>query len=139
MRSMTKRCWLSFMPLKGGDTSLKVQSIVLKCGLTTRTWNTSKQPRNSIADSLGGHFTFCIFDFKLQHRPVSTMGKSDALSHCSDHGSGLSDNSNMILLCPELFAVHAMEGFTLLGEECGIVGDIREAFGEEMVKDEVVP
>ena len=43
MRSITKRCWLSFVPLRSGDTSLKVQGIVSKCGLTTRTWNTSEQ------------------------------------------------------------------------------------------------
>ena len=60
MRSMTKRCWLLFMPLRSGNTSLKVQSIVLKCGPTTRTWNTSKLPKSSIGDRLNGHFTFCI-------------------------------------------------------------------------------
>ena len=65
------------------------------------------------------------------------MGKSDALSHCSDHGSRSSDNSNMILLHPELFAVCALKGLTLVGEECGIVGDIREAFSKEVVEDKV--
>ena len=43
----------------------------------------------------------------------------------------------MILLFPELFAVHTLEGLTLVGEECGIVGKIREAFGKEVVEDEV--
>ena len=38
---------------------------------------------------------------------------------------------------PELFAVCALEGLTLVGEEHGIVGDIREALGEEVVEDEV--
>ena len=65
------------------------------------------------------------------------MGKSDALSCCLDHGLGSSDNSNMILLHLELFAVHALEGLTLVGEEHGIVGNIREAFGEEVVEDKV--
>ena len=65
------------------------------------------------------------------------MGKSDALSHHLDHGLGSSDNSNMILLFPELFMVHALEGLTLVGEECGIVGNIRETFGKEVVEDEV--
>ena len=77
------------------------------------------------------------FDFKLWHRPGSTMGKSDALSHHLDHGSGSSDNSNMILLYLELFMVCALEGLTLVGEECGIVGKIREAFGKVVVEDEV--
>ena len=76
------------------------------------------------------------FNFELQHRPGHTMGKLDALSHCLDHGLGSGDNSNMILLYPELFAVHALEGLTLVGEEHGIVGDIREAFGKEVVEDE---
>ena len=65
------------------------------------------------------------------------MGKSDALSHCSDHGLGSGDNSNMILLHLELFAVCALEGLTLVGEEHGIVCKIREAFDEEVVEDEV--
>ena len=65
------------------------------------------------------------------------MGKSDALSHHSDHSLGSGDNSNMILLHPELFTVCALEGLTLVGEECRIVGDIREAFGKEVVEDEV--
>ena len=43
----------------------------------------------------------------------------------------------MILLHPELFTVHTLEGLTLVREECGIVGNIREAFGEEVVEDEV--
>ena len=77
------------------------------------------------------------FDFKLWHRPGSTMGKSDALSHRLDHGLGSGNNSNMVLLHPELFAVHALEGLTLVGEECGIVHEIREAFDEEVVEDEV--
>ena len=65
------------------------------------------------------------------------MGKSDALSHHLDHGSGSSDNSNMILLCLELFMVCALEGLTLVGEECGIVGKIRKAFGKVVVEDVV--
>ena len=77
------------------------------------------------------------FDFELWHRPGSTMGKSDALSRHSDHGSGSGNNSNMVLLCPELFAVCALEGLTLVGEERGIVHEIREAFGKEVVEDEV--
>ena len=77
------------------------------------------------------------FDFALQHRPGSTMGKSDALSHRSDHGSGSGDNSNMALLCPELFSVYALEGLTLVGEECGIICKIRETFGKEVIEDEV--
>lgn len=53
------------------------------------------------------------FDFELHHRP----GKSDALSQRADHGSGSEDNSNMVLLQPNLFVVWAMEGVTLVGEE----------------------
>ena len=65
------------------------------------------------------------------------MGKSDALSHRSDHGLGSGNNSNMVLLHPELFAVHALEGLTLVGEECGIICKIRETFGKEVIEDEV--
>src|SRR6202789_131368 len=37
------------------------------------------------------------FDFVMHHRPGKTMGKSDALSRRSDHGSGAKDNDNMVL------------------------------------------
>ena len=33
------------------------------------------------------------------------MGKTDALSHREDHGSGTKDNQDLILLQPELFIV----------------------------------
>ena len=65
------------------------------------------------------------------------MGKSDALSHHSEHGLGSSNNRNLVLLHPELFVVHTLEGLTLVGEECEIVCEIRKAFGEEVVEDEV--
>ena len=61
------------------------------------------------------------FNFKLCHDPGTAMGKSDALSHHLDHGSGLEDNSDVTLLHPELFIVHALERLTLLREECGII------------------
>ena len=38
------------------------------------------------------------FNFLLHHRPGKTMGKSDALSWRSDHGSGVEDNQNLMLL-----------------------------------------
>ena len=61
------------------------------------------------------------FNFELCHSPGTAMGKSDTLLHCSDHGSGLEENSNMTLLCQELFIIHALEELTLVGEECGII------------------
>ena len=45
------------------------------------------------------------FDFLLHHQPRKTMGKSDALSCRSDHGSGMDDNKNLTLLTPSLFVV----------------------------------
>ena len=77
------------------------------------------------------------FNFKLHHRPGTTMGKSDALSRHSDHSSGSEDNSDVTLLRPELFIVHALEGLTLVGEERGIIRDVKKAFGEGSLKDEV--
>jgi Integrase zinc binding domain len=65
------------------------------------------------------------------------MGKSDALSCRSDHGSGSDDNSNLVLLQPELFVVRMLEGLTLVGEECGILQEVRKAFGEASLEDEV--
>ena len=45
------------------------------------------------------------FDFIMHHRPGKSMGKTDALSRWSDHGTGLEDNNNMVLLTPNFFAV----------------------------------
>jgi len=52
------------------------------------------------------------------------MGKPDALSHRADHGTGADDNSNIVLLCPELFTVRAIEGLQFIGLEQDILRDI---------------
>jgi len=66
------------------------------------------------------------FDFIMLHRPGKSMGKTDALSRRSDHGTGLEDNDNMVLLTPNFFAVRALEGLEAAGEEQGILKDIRK-------------
>ena len=65
------------------------------------------------------------FDFIMHHRPGRSMGKSDALSRRSDHGSGANDNENIVLLTPGKFAVRALEGTATIGEEHNILRDIR--------------
>ena len=52
------------------------------------------------------------------------MGKSDALSQRLDHSTGSDDNSNITLLTPGFFAVHALEGLEAVGEERDIMRDI---------------
>ena len=64
------------------------------------------------------------FDFLLHHRPGKTMGKSDALSWRSDHGSGAEDNQKLTLLTPGLFFVRALEGVQVVGEEKDILREI---------------
>jgi transposase InsO family protein len=54
------------------------------------------------------------------------MGKSDALSRRADHRTGSSNNSDMILLTPNLFAVRALEGVEMIGEERDILKVIRK-------------
>jgi len=65
------------------------------------------------------------------------MGKTDTLSHRSDHGTGSEDNDNMVLLTPNFFAVRALEGLETAGEEQGILKDIqkgtRDGEKEELV------
>jgi len=56
------------------------------------------------------------------------MGKLDALSQQSDHGSGSEDNNDLTLLFPELFIVCTLEGLTLVGEEHGIIHEVKKAF-----------
>jgi hypothetical protein len=53
------------------------------------------------------------------------MGKPDALSRRSDHGDGKQDNSDIVLLKPDLFTIRALEGLTVEGEEKEIVKEIR--------------
>jgi hypothetical protein len=64
------------------------------------------------------------FDFMLQHKPGTGMGKPDALSCRADHGSGQNDNDNMTLLLPELFCIHALSAIALVGPERDILRDI---------------
>jgi len=61
------------------------------------------------------------FDFTLSHRPGKLMGKLDALSRRADHGTGTDDNSNIVLLRPELFMIHVMEGLQFVGLEQDIL------------------
>jgi hypothetical protein len=65
------------------------------------------------------------FDFLMHHRPGKTMGKSNALSQRSDHGSGARDNDNMVLLTPNYLAIRALEGLVMLGEEGNILKEIQ--------------
>ena len=60
----------------------------------------------------------------MHHCPGKSMGKTDALSHHSNHRTGSEDNDNMVLLTPNFFAVQALEGLEAAGEEQGILKDI---------------
>ena len=77
------------------------------------------------------------FDFTLHHRPGRSMGKPDALSRRSDHGDGKQDNEDIVLLKPELFAIRALEGLTVEGEEKEIVREIRKRNREGEVEMQV--
>ena len=64
------------------------------------------------------------FDFSLHHKPGWSMGKPDMLSQRADHGTGVGDNDNIVLLKPELFAIHALEGMAIQGDEANILKEI---------------
>ena len=66
------------------------------------------------------------------------MGKSDTLSRRPDHGTGSVDNSNIVLLKPELFAIRALEGLSVEGEEKDVLKEIRMKVKEGLVEDSVV-
>ena len=53
------------------------------------------------------------------------MGKPDALSRRSDHGSRSDDNQNLTLLTLSLFAIRALEGQQAIGEERDILREIQ--------------
>jgi len=64
------------------------------------------------------------------------MGKPDALSRRSDHGTGADDNSDVVLLTPKLFAVCALEGLQFTGLEQDILQDIWQ--GTKQPKEEPI-
>jgi len=66
------------------------------------------------------------FDFRLIHRPGRSMGKPDVLSRRPDHCKGASNNEDVVLLRPELFAIRALEGVQLEGLERDILREIRQ-------------
>src|SRR5215470_1565946 len=77
------------------------------------------------------------FDFTLRHRPGRSMGKPDALSRRPDHGDASQDNQNLTLLRPELFAIRALEGVHVAGEEATILRDIRQGVEGRIYEDSV--
>jgi hypothetical protein len=69
----------------------------------------------------------------MHHRPGKSMGKSDALSRRADHGDGSEDNRDLTLLTPNFFAVRALEGLELVGQDRDLLRLIRrETKGEEL-------
>ncbi|KAG5718649.1 hypothetical protein E4T56_gene16663 [Termitomyces sp. T112] len=60
------------------------------------------------------------FDFSLHHKPGWSMGKPDALFY----GIGAGDNSNIVLIKLELFAIWALEVIMVQGDEANILRDI---------------
>jgi hypothetical protein len=77
------------------------------------------------------------FDFVLHHRPGKSMGKSDALSRRADHGTGADDNADIVLLTPGFFAVRALEGLQVFGEEQDLLRDIRKGIREVEPEDPI--
>ena len=66
------------------------------------------------------------------------MGKTDVLSRREDHGGSTGENDNITLLAPELFAIRALEGLTVEGDEVEISRDVRRAMREGEKEDSVV-
>jgi hypothetical protein len=83
------------------------------------------------------------FDFVMHHRPGKNMGKLDALSRRANHGNGSEDDHNLTLLTPNFFAIRALEGLEVVGQERDLLQLIRrETKGEELedtVKQASVP
>jgi hypothetical protein len=70
----------------------------------------------------------------MHHRSGRSSGKPDALSRRIDHKEGEKDNSNQVLLTPELFAVNAAGGVVLTTEDASFIDRIKEC----KAKDEAV-
>jgi len=78
------------------------------------------------------------FDFTLHHKPGRSMGKPDALSCCVDHGLGWDYNSNMTMLSPKLFWIHALSGLDIVGEEHDILRDVQHSLRNNDLEESVV-
>ena len=65
------------------------------------------------------------------------MGKSDALSRRADHGSGSDDNRDITLLTPNFFAVRALEGVQVEGQERELLKLIRRETRDGELEDAV--
>ena len=66
------------------------------------------------------------------------MGKSNALSHHVDHGSGSGDNADMTMLPPSLFAICALKGVTATRAEVEVLRDIQREFCNGEKEESVV-
>jgi len=64
------------------------------------------------------------FNFSLIHQPSCFMGRPDSLSCRPDHPRGEQDNEDSILLTPQLFQIHALETFSLEGDETTFLNQI---------------
>jgi hypothetical protein len=81
--------------------------------------------------------TMARFDFVMHHRPGKSMGKLDALSRRADHGSGSDDNRDITLLTPNFFAVRALEGVQVEGQERELLKLIRRETRDGELEDAV--
>jgi hypothetical protein len=79
--------------------------------------------------------TLAWFNFVMHHRPGKTMGKPDALSRRADHGFGVEDNRDITLLTPSFFAVRALEGTEVEGEERDLLQAIRRETQDGELED----
>ena len=66
------------------------------------------------------------------------MGKSNTLSCHVDHRSGSGDNTDMTMLPPSLFTIHALKGVTAIGAEVEVLRDIRREFCDGEEEDSMV-
>ena len=64
------------------------------------------------------------FDFSLHYYPGRTMGKPDALSWHPDHGDSSGDNTDLVLLKPELFMIRALKGVAFERAEQDVLKEI---------------
>jgi hypothetical protein len=78
------------------------------------------------------------FDFSLHHHPERTMGKPDALSQHPDHRDSNGDNTDLVLLKPELFTIRALEGVAFERAEQDVLKEIQTWNQKQAWEDSVV-
>ena len=101
-RSMTRRCWQSSEPSKSGSTLSRVRNTNARSGQDHKNLEYFMTAKQLNWRQARWSLYLSCFNFALYHKPRKSMGKPDALSHRSDHGTTAPAPTATLILCSSL-------------------------------------